>query len=107
MKKKKKISFQIEKNSLTALVEDYSEKLKKYLETGQKKPDPQSFLDRCNNKSKRSDLKIHLNLSTLLSLYGVEKKRKAREILKNEWDLVQGSKRMFLGRLPKKSSGIH
>ncbi len=106
MKRKRIIGSQDKTGSMISLVNDYSEELKKHLETGQKKPYPQNFLDKYTKKAKKDELKIHLNLATHLTVYGVAQRQKAQEILRNDTKLIQESKQKFFDQLLKKSSGI-
>jgi hypothetical protein len=89
--------------SIPVLVNQYTTRLKKYLETGAGMPDPQSFIEIYAKKALKSELQMHLNLNTLLLHYGREQKEKALKALK-KGNFLEKSKQRFFDKL-KKSSG--
>lgn len=82
-KKENIIGLRAKSGSIIMLVNQYTEMLKNYLETGKKKPLPQFFMDRYAKKTGKDELRAQLNISTLLSLYGREQRLKTQKALKN------------------------
>jgi hypothetical protein len=67
---------------IAVLVDQYTRRLKKYLKTGKGKPDPNSFLDKCTKKTDRRELRLHLNMTTLLTIYGAGLHREVQKTFK-------------------------
>lgn len=99
MKKKRIIGSQNKTGSMTTLVEEYTDQL-----IAQKQPDPQQFLDEYSNKSKREELKTHINIATLLTTYGLAHQKIARKIMKNK-KRIEKAKLKLLNVLSKNSGG--
>lgn len=90
-------------SSMVILVDQYTRQLKKYLETGKTVPNPQSFMDRYTKKSRKSELRAQLNITTLLALFGYEQHQKALKALK-KGNFLEKSRKRFFDKL-KKSNG--
>lgn len=103
MHKKGVISSKAKSGSMIALVKDYTKSLKKYLETGREKPNPQLFMDRYTKKSHENDLRIQLNMTTLLTLYGRKECQLAEKGLE-KGDFLEKAKQRLFDKI-KKSNG--
>jgi hypothetical protein len=69
-------------SNLTVLVDRYTKRLKNYLKTGKGKPDPNLFMNKYATKANRRELQLHLNMTTLLVMYGADLRREAQKALK-------------------------
>lgn len=88
--------------NMAVLVDRYTTRLKKYLKTGKGKPDPQSFIERYIKKTSKKELLIQLNMTTLLTLYGMEQNQETKKALK-KGDFLKKSKQKFFDNLKKSS----
>lgn len=68
--------------NMAVLVDQYTRRLKKYLKTGKGRPDPNLFMDKYAKKANRRELRLHLNMTTLLAMCGADLRREAQKALK-------------------------
>jgi hypothetical protein len=99
-KKENIIELKPKSSSIIMLVNQYTEKLKKHLETGKNKPNPQFFMEKYTERNKKDELRGQLNMTTLLTLYGREQQQKIEKILENS-SFIKASKRKFIKNIKK------
>ena len=100
--KRKEITIEskLKNGSMATLVEKYTDQLIAH----RKPPNPQQFLDKYSNTAKRKELKRHLNIATLLTLYGIAQQKKVQRIMKNT-KRTEMAKRKLLNILSKNGGG--
>jgi len=102
MKKQRRIAPQKQGSGMIALVNEYSQLLKNHLDGGHVKPNPQDFVDRYSRKGKEKELRMHLNLATILAVHGSIQREEAQKAVKNARKSIQRSKQKFFDQFLKK-----
>ncbi len=87
--------------SICAIVEDYTDQISQ----GEKKANPQDFLDRFVGNARKGELKTHLNLATMLTRQGVAIRKQAKEQEVNR-KRIEEARQRTMAELTNKKGGV-